>query len=468
MVAMAHNGLRYTAVRFREVIRRELEPTLRLAGPVVLAELGWMAMGIVDTIMVGRLSPEAIGAVGIGSSLFLALAIFGLGLLLGLDTLVSHAFGAERLDECHRWLVHGVYLSLILTVPLTLVAVVGILTLPLWGVHPDVLRLTRPYLSIVTLSILPLLLYAAFRRYLQAMGLVTPIMFALVSANVVNLVCNWLLIFGNLGAPALGVDGAGWATCASRVYMAGILLVAIVLHERKEQIGLAQTSLAFDWKRIRRILHIGTPAAMQVTLELGVFATATVLAGRLEPEFLAAHQIALNVASFTFMVPLGLSSAAAVRVGQAYGRRDPAGAAGAGWTAIVVGMAFMSFAALSFVLLPTMLLRVFTPDRGVIAIGVRLLLVAAVFQLFDGIQGVTTGVLRGVGNTRTPMLSNLAGHWLFGLPLGYTLCFILGWGVIGLWIGLSTGLVIVALVLLRTWWVRSRALALELAPEVAI
>ena len=450
-------------MRFTQLIRRELKPTLLLAGPVVLAELGWMTMGIVDTIMVGRLSPEAIGAVGIGSSLFLALAIFGVGLLLGLDTLVSHAFGAGRLDECHRWLVHGVYLSFLLTAPLTGLAAVGVSTLHVWGVHPDVLPLTRPYLSIVTLSMLPLLLYAAFRRYLQAMGVVKPIMFALVSANLVNLVCNWLLIFGNLGAPELGVNGAGWATCASRVYMAGVLLVAIVLHERKERLGLAETSLTFSWTRLRRILHIGTPAAFQVTLEIGVFATATLLAGRLEPAFLAAHQIALNVASFTFMVPLGLSSAAAVRVGQAYGRRDPEGASGAGWTAIFVGLVFMSIAALAFILLPRALLGLFTTDRGVIEIGVRLLLVAAVFQLFDGFQGVTTGALRGVGDTRTPMLSNLAGHWMFGLPLGYLLCFMWGWGVIGLWIGLSTGLVSVAITLFRTWWVRSHGLAAELA-----
>ncbi len=424
-----------------------------------------MTMGIVDTIMVGRLGPEAIGAVGIGSSLFLALAIFGLGLLLGLDTLVSHAYGAQRLDECHRWLVHGVYLSLMLSVPLTGVAGLGILTLHFWGIHPDVLLLARPYLTIVSLSTLPLLLYAAFRRYLQAMGVVTPVMFALITANLVNLASNWILIFGYLGMPALGVDGAGWATCISRIYMAAVLLLAIVMHERKARIGLRETPLRLEMKRIRSILHIGTPAALQLSLELGVFAAATVLAGGLDPRSLAAHQIALNVASFTFMIPLGLSSAAAVRVGQAFGRRDPGGAAAAGWTAILVGVAFMLVTAVAFVALPGALLRVFTDHPTVIGIGVRLLLVAAVFQLFDGFQGVATGVLRGVGNTRSPMLSNFVGHWLIGLPLGYGLCFAWGWGVIGLWIGLSTGLIIVAFLLLRAWLTRSRGLAAELAGQ---
>jgi len=441
---------------------QDLAPTLTLAGPVILAEVGWMTMGLVDTIMVGRLGPEAIGAVGIGSSLFLALAIFGLGLLLGLDTLVSHAYGAGRLDECHRWLVHGVHLSVILTVPLTGAAIVGILTLHVWGIHPDVLRLARPYLTIVTVSTLPLLLYSAFRRYLQAMGVVTPIMFALVSANLVNLAANWILIDGRFGLPAMGVDGAGWATCLSRVYMAATLLAAIVVHERRSRLGLAQTPRRLEMKRIRRILHIGLPAALQLVLEVGVFAMATVLAGRLDPRSLAAHQIALNIASFTFMIPLGLSSSAAVRVGQAFGRRDAAGATAAGWTAIAVGVAFMLSAAVAFIVLPGYLLRVFTDDGIVIALGVRLLLVAAIFQLFDGVQGVSTGVLRGVGDTHTPMLSNLVGHWLVGLPLGYGLCFVAGWGVIGLWIGLSAGLIIVSLVLLRAWGRRSRGLAAEL------
>ncbi len=338
---------------------------LSLAGPVVLAELGRMTMGVVDTIMVGRVGPEAIGAVGIGSSLFLALAIFAFGLLLGLDTLVSQAFGAGRIDECHRWLLDGVYLSLILTVPVTGVAVVGIGTLPLWGFRPEVLTLTVPYLWPVTLSLLPLLLYATFRRYLQAMGLVTPVMFALVSANIVNLMTNWVLIFGNLGAPALGVPGAGWATCVSRLYMAVVLLGAIVYSTREpgRRHPLSLIPRRLDLGRLRRLGVLGAPAGVQLTLEMGVFALATVLAGRLDTVSLAAHQIALNLASLTFMVPLGVASAGAVRVGHAVGRRDFEGASRAGWTAIVIGLGFMACAALAFLLLPWPLLGCSRPSR---------------------------------------------------------------------------------------------------------
>ena len=439
-------------------VRREVKPMITLVVPVVVAELGWIAMGIVDIGMVGRLGAEAIGAVGVGSMLFLTLAVFGIGLLLGLDTLVSQAFGAEKLEDCHRWLVHGVLLSIVLAIPMTLLARIGAASLHVWGFDPEVLRLTIPYLEVVAWSALPLLLYATFRRYLQSMSVVLPVMFALVSANLINVLANWILIFGHLGAPALGVNGAGWATCISRVYMATVLLATILYRNARDRSGLWSVPLKLDLARMRRLIGLGFPAAIQVTLEVGVFAAVTALAGRLAPAALAAHQVALNVASVTFMVPLGVASAGAVRVGQAVGRRDAAGASQAGWTALLLGVLFMGCAALVFLALPEPILRLFTSEPAVVATGVSLLLIAAGFQLFDGVQGVATGLLRGLGDTRTPMIWNLAGHWCLGLPMGYVLCFVVGWGVIGLWIGLSAGLILVGLVLLATWVRRARDL----------
>jgi MATE family multidrug resistance protein len=441
-------------------LKQEFRPMFSMAVPVVLAELGWMAMGVVDTLMVGRLSPEAIGAVGLGSTLFIGVAIFAMGLLLGLDTLVSQAFGAGRIEECHRWLLHGVALSLALAIPVTL-AMFGLSALlARWGLDPGVLVLAQPYLEVLTWSVFPLLLYAAFRRYLQGMGVVRPVMIALVTANIVNAVVNWILIFGHFGAPALGVRGAAWATVLSRVFMAGYLLVVILLRERGRKPGLFQTPLRIEWAWMRRLLVLGFPAAGQLTLEVGVFAAATALAGRLPPIALASHQIAINIAAVSFMVPLGISSAGAVRVGHAVGRRDPEGAERSGWTALLFGVAFMSGAAIAFVLAPHLLIGAFTTDEGVLRIGISLLLVAAVFQLFDGLQGVATGVLRGLGDTRTPMLWNLFGHWFVGLPLGYSLCFVLGFGVVGLWWGLSTGLIICGVALLIVWSRRIRTLKL--------
>jgi multidrug resistance protein, MATE family len=431
---------------------------LALAAPVVLAEIGWVSMGIVDTIIVGPLGPAAIGAVGIGHVLFLALAIFGMGLLLGLDTLVSHAFGAGRLDECHRWLLHGVLLSLITAPVLTGVALMGSTLLPWWGLTPEVATLTTPYLRIITWSLLPLLLYASFRRYLQALGIVKPVTFALVSANVINAVAAWALVFGHLGLPQMGTAGSAVATLVSRIYLAAVLLTAVVVYDRRHHISLFTITWRPRRRSLLRLLRLGFPAAAQVTLELGVFAAASALAGRLDAVSLAAHQIAFQLASLTFMVPLGMASAGAVRVGHAVGRRDAPAAARSGWMALLLGAGFMTVAALAFLLAPRVLIGAFTNDTAVLGVGRHLLLVAGFFQLFDGLQGVSTGVLRGLGDTRTPMLSNLVGHWLLGLPVGYALCFWAGWGVVGLWIGLSSGLIAIGITLVMVWRYRIRQL----------
>ena len=424
---------------------------LRIAIPVVLAELGWMAMGVIDTIMVGPLGPEAIAAAGVGTSLHMAFAIFGMGLLLGLDTLVSQAFGARQITECHRWLVHGVALALLLTPPLMLICWAVYLALPTLGFHPAVQPLLQDYYGVIIWSSPLLLLYAAFRRYLQGMHLVKAVMFALVSANLVNAGANWALIYGNLGFPAMGVAGAAWATIISRLYMAAVLFTAIVLYDRWRWADVPTLVGHLHRAWFKRLLQLGFPAASTVALEVGVFASATALAGKLDPISAASHQIALNIAAVSFMIPLGLASAGAVRVGHAVGAADPPRAAAAGWTAILLAMAVMVVAAATFLVIPRTLIGIFTRDEAVLALGSSLLFVAAVFQLFDGLQGVTTGVLRGVADTRTPMITNLLAHWLFGLPVSYTLCFVVGIGVIGLWIGLSTGLIIAGVVLLYVW-----------------
>jgi MATE family multidrug resistance protein len=432
---------------------------LTLAGPVVLAELGWMAMGIVDTIFVGRLGAEAIGAVSLGSVLYIAVAIFGMGLLLGLDTLVSQAFGAGRRDECHRWLVQGLYLCLILSPLVILLLLGGVPWLGRLGVHPVVLAQALPFLQALTWGTLPLFLYAAIRRYLQGMGLVKPVMFALVSANVVNAVGDWILIYGHLGAPALGVTGSGWATTIARMYMAAVLIVYVVYHELRHRTGLRHVSLRPHLAQMARLVSIGFPAAIHVTLEVGVFAAATTLAGMLDPVALAAHHIVLDVASVTFMIPLGLSSAGAVRVGQALGRGEPVAAGHAGWTALALGATFMAAAGLVMAAFPQRLASFFTTDPAVVTTAATLMLVAAAFQLFDGLQGVSTGTMRGTGDTHTPMVCNLVAHWVIGLPLGYLLGFTAGYGIIGLWLGLALGLGAAGIYLLRAWWYKSQALA---------
>ncbi|MGH9173975.1 MAG: MATE family efflux transporter, partial [Vicinamibacterales bacterium] len=328
--------------------------------------------------------------------------------------------------------------------------------IPSLGFHPDVRPLLESYFAVILWSSPFLLLYAALRRYLQGIHVVTPVMFALVSANLVNAGANWALIYGHLGLPALGIAGAAWATLLSRVYMAAVLVLAIVAHDRWRRRDLQTAVITVS--ALRRLVQLGFPAASTVALEVGVFAAATALAGQLAPVSAASHQIALNIAALSFMIPLGLASAGAVRVGHSLGAGDPPRAAAAGWTAILLGVAFTTTAAILFFAVPRTLIGIFTREEEVLVLGSSLLLVAAVFQLFDGLQAVATGVLRGLGDTRTPMITNLGGHWLLGLPVGYSLCFIFGFGVIGLWIGLSTGLIIAGVVLGWFWNHRIQAL----------
>jgi multidrug resistance protein, MATE family len=434
-------------------MRQEFRPMLRLAAPLALTELGWLMMGFVDTVMVGRLpdSATALGAVSLGTTLFYTIGIFGSGIFLGLDTLLAQAYGAGKVEECHRTLWSALYLAFALA-PLLMILVLALLPLfPHIGLAPAVVAQAVPFLKALIWSTLPLSLYFVLRRYLQAMGIVKPVVFALVSANLVNVAGNYLLVFGHFGLPRLGVTGSGWSTCVSRIYMALILALAVIYYDRKRQSGLWLASRRLDVDRIRELLRLGLPAASQLLFEIGGFTAATYMIGELGPVPLAGHQIALNVASFTYMVPLGIGSAAAVRVGQAVGARDVHGAARAGWTALLYAVCFMACAGLCLFLFGYQIARIYTPQVEVIRAGATLLIVAAVFQLFDGLQVVATGALRGAGNTRTPMLANLLAYWVIGLPLGALLCFKLRWGAVGMWIGLCLALVLIGSVLAVVW-----------------
>ena len=444
-------------------IRHEFSPTLRLALPLVFAELGWMAMGIVDTIMVGRLpnSAVAIGATGLGQSLYHSIAIFGAGLLLGMDTFVSQAHGRDDIRDARHSLVNGFFLALVLTPILMLLVSLWPALMRRFGVSPELVEPMQPFLSALNWGTLPLLCYFALRRYLQAVNVVNPIMFALISANLVNLVGDWALIYGHLGFRAMGITGSGWSTCWARIYMALVMLVTLVYVESRRGLAVWIPEIRIDPQRTWDLLKLGMPAATQILLEIGAFSAATALCAKLGPVPLSGHEIALNCAAFTFMVPLGISSAAAVRVGHQLGRADPIRAHLAGWSAILLGAVFMASMGVVFVSLPRQIARIFSPDPTVIQVGARLLLVAAAFQLFDGLQTVATGALRGSGDTRTPMFANLVAYWFIGLPVGYLLCFHLGWGAVGVWIGLCAGLIMIGTVLLFTWHNRLKAASFE-------
>ncbi len=433
----------------------EVRHVLALAVPVALAELGWMFMNFIDVVMVGRMGPIAIGALGIGNNAYYFVAMLGMGVLLGLDTLVSQSFGAGDRADCHHSLMQGIYLAITMTPPLMIVFVLMPPVFYSFGINPDVCRLLGSFLVTLSYGTLPLLLYGALRRYLQGTGHVRPIMFVLVSANLVNWFFNWIFIAGHWGVPAMGVAGSALATCLARVYMVLALAYFIWWYERR---GTRDIFRRPDLRRLRLLIRIGLPAASQILLEIGAFGAAGILAGQLAPAALAAHEIALNCAALSYMLPLGTASAAAITVGHAVGAGDRRRARRAGYISLAIACCFMLCSALLFTLAPLPILRVYTRDRAVLTIGAALLGLAALFQLFDGIQTVTTGALRGLGQTRIPMLVNLIGYWALGLPVGYLLCFHFKFGVYGLWCGLSLALVTIALVLLHFWNRESRNL----------
>ena len=457
--------------------RQEIRPMLRLAAPLAMAELGWMLMGFVDALMAGRLGAAAIGAGSLGNMLFYPIAICGTGMLPGMDTLVAQAFGARDDAACRRTLVQGLWVAAGVA---PVVALLLSLTIPLLravGTNPRVMELLGPFVHALLWGVPPLLCYTVFRRYLQARNIVKPITFAVVSANLLNFAGNWLFMYGNWGAPRLGLTGSGYSTSISRVYIALVLLVAVLRHQHKcssqaeppapprassllALVGqaLSPANLAYrpHFPIIRRLLALGFPSAMQIFVEGAVFGAVTVMASRFDEVSLAAHSIAVNVISITFMVPLGISSAAAVRVGQAVGRKDPPGIAVSGWTALLLGAGFMSAAGLALAIVPRWIARLYTPEVAVIGASAALLRIAALFEIFDGLQVVAGGALRGLGDTRTPAIAHFVGYWIIGMPVAWFLCFTYGWGVTGIWVGLTSALILIGTLLLAAWHRESR------------
>jgi MATE family multidrug resistance protein len=448
-------------------IRTQIRSVLTLALPLILAEVGWMAMGIVDTIMVGHMANPAlaISSAALGQVLYNTIAFGIAGILLGLDTYLSQSHGAGKFDEANRWLLHGLILAAGLALTLVLIIVFAPVLMLRLPIDHDVLTGSVAFLRALNYGTPALFLYFTLRRYLQAFNHVRPIALALVTANLINVAGNWLLIYGHsfgpIHIPALGVTGAGLATSVSRCYLALFMVIALYRIERRHRYGLSSMLHHFEPNRIRRLALLGAPAGGQIFVEISIFGVVTYLIGTMGRLPLAGHEIALNCASLTFMVPFAISAAAAVRVGQAIGRKDPAEAASAGWSAILLGAGCMAVFSAVLLLIPHAIASSFTADRAVIAATVPLLFVAALFQFFDGLQITATGALRGAGNTHAGLIVQIVGYWIIGLPIGYILAFRLHHGAVGLWLGLCAGLIVAGVTLTLIWKNTTTKLALS-------
>jgi MATE family multidrug resistance protein len=344
-----------------------------------------------------------------------------------------------------------VYLASFSAVPIMLLLWAASFTFVRFGIAPEVAAPAASYLRVLLWGTLPLLLYGAARRYLQGVGEVRVITVTFVGANLINWFGNWVLIYGKFGFPAMGVVGSALSTCLARVFMAAALIGFAWRYERKRGHPLFRHWAGPILERLRGLIRLGAPAAGQILLEVGAWNLCTFAAGWLTPVALATHAIALNYAAVTYMIPLGVSAAAAVTVGHAVGAGDPARARRAGWLALALTTAFMLLAAVVLFTEPRPLIMLYTRDPQVLAIGPGLLWIAAAFQVCDGIQAAGTGALRGLGETRAAMWAHFAGYWVFGLPLGFFLCFGMRMGIYGIWIGLTIALVVTSTVLLLRW-----------------
>ena len=425
---------------------------LRLASPVVLAQVGLMLMGVVDTAMVGRVSPATIAAVALGHIYWVNLTIPGIGVLLVLDPVVSQAVGARDHEGVARGVQRGVLLALGLSIPTALFLIPGELVFGVLRQPPEVTPIAATFSRWSILGVVPFYLFVVLRQTLQAMARVRAVVISIIAANVVNAGLNWVLIYGHFGLPALGAVGSAISTVLSRWAMLAMVL-ALGWRELRPALARWRTGATRSGPLLRMV-RIGLPIGFQQWLEVAVFAAGAVFIGWFGTVPLAGHEIALNLAALTFMVPLGLSAAAAAMVGRAIGRRDLAAARRDAVAAIAVGVGFMTVAAAAFLVLPRPLASLFVSDPETVAMAASLILIAGIFQIFDGVQGVAAGVLRGTGDTRVPMLLHLAGFWGIGVPLSLLLGFALGLGPRGIWWGYVGSLLVVAG--LQLWRVRWR------------
>ncbi len=448
----------------RFLLRRdELKQSLLLAVPVIIAQVGHMMMGIIDTYVIGQVSSYELAGVAAGNGVFWTACTIGIGILFGLDPIISQAHGRGQLEDADKALGQGLILSLLIsTLSLPLLSLFSEY-FHLTGAKPTVVEAAKPYLDQVIYSFPFVMFFTCMQRYWQSLSIALPVTLIVIAANVVNYFADLTFVHGLLGFDPMGAKGVGYATLICRFFMfACITIMSIMLWLRRNkdaensQHFSLQNIYQFNKLRFLALLKIGTPIAMQIALEVSAFGLTTIIVANLGALDLAAHHVSLLIASFTFMFPLGLSSATSVRVGFHRGRQLPSDSRYAGWLGIILGIIIMAVFALILFVFPKTLLGIFTQDRQVIEIGVGIIGLCALFQVFDGIQVITAGALRGIEDTKTPLISNLIAHYFIGLPLGTSLCFYFGLGLSGLWIGLASGLFTVSLINLWFWHIKTR------------
>lgn len=441
--------------------RDEFRKLWHLAAPICVTQISFVAMGVVDTVVAGPLGAEALAALALGNTLFFGFMIFGKGLLMSLDTWISQAFGAGRDEDVALGLSQGLWLGLGVT-PLLLVAMW--MVVPLLGsvgYSAELCRIADAYLGPLMWGVVPALVFSAYRSALAAVNITRPVMYVALAANVANYALDLWFVGGGWGLPPLGVEGLAWSTTGCRLVL--LLPTAWIWHRGVGK-RFGNIFRLPEPAVLRALVAVGLPVGLQYFLEVWCFSGATVLMGLKGEVALAGHQIALNVSSLTFMVPLGISAAAAVRCGQELGAGNHDGVRRAGWTAFASGIGVATLAASALWFFPEAIVGVYSPPPEVAALAVSFLGIAAIFQFVDATQAIGVGVLRGLADTRISLAAVVFGYAVIGLPVGYILAFVVADNPAGLWWGLVAGLSTVAVLLITRFAVLSRALPDAVAP----
>lgn len=420
---------------------------ITLAVPVMLSQLGHVMVGVADSIMVGRLGTVPLAAVSLGNSIFAVILMFGIGMSFAVTPLVAAADGENNYRKSAKVFKHGLYINLVTGAFLFLLTFAGAPILHLLNQPEEVVLMTIPYLGIIALSLIPFMIFQSFKQFAEGLSFTKNAMYITVGANLLNVGLNYVLIYGKLGFEPMGLIGAGWATFISRVIMAIIMALYVIKGSKYQRYLKGFRFKGFSKKLVIRMVKLGFPTGMQFVFEVGAFSSAAIMIGWLGAQQLAAHQIAINLASISYMMATGISAAATVRVGNQLGKNDIPNLRLAGFTSFVMGIGFMSITGLIFILGKSFLPELYIKEEEVVSIASSLLVIAAFFQISDGIQVVALGALRGLEDVRVPTIIAVIAYWLIGLPFGYFLCFELELGARGIWFGLLTGLSMAAIML---------------------
>jgi MATE family multidrug resistance protein len=456
----------------RSPILAELRATVALAAPLAAANVVQLLLGFTDTVMVGRLGGFPLAAAGLGAGLYFTLSIILHGVLSAVSPLAAHALGRGDRRAAGRVAAEGLGLALLVAIPVMLA--IGSLDrlLAAIGYDPPLAAEVGRFLHAILWGAPAILLAGVLRGFLTAAGRTRPVLVVLMLCVPVNAALNWVLIYGNLGAPALGVAGSGYASAI--VQWLGFVLLALYVVAMPSLAAMRPFAGIFrrPWREMRAILRLGLPIGGIYALETGVFATTGIMMGLLGPAALGAHQVALNFAGLTFMVPLGIGQAATARIAFELGAGRPAEARRAGRVALALGLGFMAATATGLWCFPRAIVGLYVdaadPGNAVlVGTALHLLAIAAAFQVFDGVQTIAAGVLRGYKDTTLPMLLAAIGYWGIGFVGGWLLAFPLGWGPVGLWWGLALGLAVVALLLAARFQLMGAASPAAASPTAA-